>query len=937
MRPCTRGRFDFVISEVYGFAQEKSEIHFRPMSVSIGSMLGHFKITAKLGEGGMGEIWRAQDTELDREVALKVLPPDYVGNEERLSRFVREAKSASALAHPNIITIYEIGKQEVATDEGDSRDVHYIAMELVDGLTLKQHIHDRRTDLKTLLGYLGQAAQGLARAHEAGVVHRDLKPDNVMITQDGFAKVLDFGLAKLNVISDPGEGVTSAPTLADDATREGVMMGTVGYMSPEQAQGSPAVDHRTDIFSFGCLLYEAATRRRPFVADTSIDTLHQILHDDPAAMEDLNPDVPGALRRVVKRCLAKDPARRAQSMRDLALELSELVDEFDSLAPASALGSTIAAVAATPPPKPRRNWALGLGAVAVAVIAVVLIWSMRGSRPLPATDGGDSSGGFQAMEIEPLTADGTITNAALSPDGRYLAHTRAVEGKTGLWIRQVATGSNVPIVAPEDVGLFGLVFAPDGEHLYFLRRDPEQAGFNALFKVPTLGGEARRILFDVDSGVTFSPDQSRIAFPRGMPHQNRTVLLVAEADGSGERELVSLTSPDRFLLARPAWSPDGTVIVAAMHTADDLLTFRFTVIEVESGTMSPLAGEHRFARMSAVEWLPDGSGLIVVGRRSQLDAIDQIWLIELPGGEIRRVSNDLNSYRGASVSADGSTLATVSTETVTQLYVVAADDPADVRQLTSGPREKVYDLVAAPGDKVIVQRRRLDQIQLWEMSAAGEEPRRLTSDGTFFSQAISDDGTLLLACVLFEDERPHVWRIDSQTGTRLEQLTSGDGEVNLALSPAGDWLLYGRLGNRALWQRDLASAEERLVVENYRGSAEISPDGESFALFAFADDGGQSRRVIEIRSREGRLERTLPWDQGQDFYWHPDGEAFVGVRSRERVSNLWRVPLDGSEPTQITEFDRGFIVDADWSPDGEWLYVTRGENTSDVVLVRNFR
>src|SRR5262245_21311945 len=300
----------------------------------------------------MGEVYIAQDETLGRTVALKILPPGLVRNEERVRRFVTEAKSASSLNHPNIVTIYEIGSDRVqharggAPGAGDSgaagsdaaEPVHFISMELVAGQTLDQLIHHERTDLRTLLGHLAQAAEGVAKAHAAGIVHRDLKPGNIMISKDGFAKVLDFGLAKLTERAVTDAERTSAPTEAA-ATGAGVVMGTVGYMSPEQVQAR-TVDHRSDIFSLGCILYEAATRRRPFVADSDVEVMHQILKEKPPPVESLNPDVPGEVRRLIRRCLAKSPEQRFQSMKDLAIDLRELVEEWETLSTAMPSGRT---------------------------------------------------------------------------------------------------------------------------------------------------------------------------------------------------------------------------------------------------------------------------------------------------------------------------------------------------------------------------------------------------------------------------------------------------------------------------------------------------------------------------------------------------------------------------------------------------------------------
>src|SRR5499433_2098223 len=311
------------------------------MTINAGTKLGRYEIRAKLGQGGMGEVYLAEDTRLHRNVALKVLPTDLAANRERMHRFEQEATAAAALNHPNIATIHEIG---------ESDGVNFIAMEFIDGQTLREKIHRERAELRKLLRYLQQVAEGLAKAHQAGIVHRDLKPDNVMITGDGYAKILDFGLAKLTEqtkppgIEAPAAEATTA-VLKQPLSTPGVVMGTVGYMSPEQAQGMQ-VDHRSDIFSFGCLLYEAATGRRAFESESTLDTLHKIVHAPVPLVKDANPAAPADLTRIVRRCLAKDPDERYQSIREAAIELRELrrelegAAELDTAVPPTAVGST---------------------------------------------------------------------------------------------------------------------------------------------------------------------------------------------------------------------------------------------------------------------------------------------------------------------------------------------------------------------------------------------------------------------------------------------------------------------------------------------------------------------------------------------------------------------------------------------------------------------
>jgi serine/threonine-protein kinase len=292
--------------------------------ITAGTKLGHYEIRSQIGAGGMGEVYLAQDTRLDRRVALKILPAELASNRDRMQRFIREAKSAAALSHPNIAQIFEIGE-----DAG----THFIAMEFIDGQTLREKIHREDTELRKLLRFLQHAAEGLAKAHAAGIVHRDLKPDNIMITREGHAKILDFGLAKL-IEPPPMPGADSsevATAVMPQHSTPGAIMGTVGYMSPEQAQGkTKEIDQRSDIFSFGCLLFEAATGKKPFEGDSVIKSLHMVVYEPAPSITDLNPSAPPEMQRIVRRCLAKDPDERYQSIKEVAIELKELRREMEA-------------------------------------------------------------------------------------------------------------------------------------------------------------------------------------------------------------------------------------------------------------------------------------------------------------------------------------------------------------------------------------------------------------------------------------------------------------------------------------------------------------------------------------------------------------------------------------------------------------------------------
>src|SRR5262245_42583354 len=383
--------------------------------------ISHYRVVGPLGAGGMGEVYRATDQSLERDVALKVLPPELVQSEDRVRRFTLEAKSASSLNHPHIVTIYEIGEDRVRGDgtvEPSSGSLHYIAMELVSGTTLAAKIHEEKADLKSLLGWLAQAAEGVAKAHAAGIVHRDLKPGNIMVSGDGYAKVLDFGLAKLTERRPDHPDRSSAPTLTvGEPTTEGALLGTVGYMAPEQVRGE-GVDARADVFAFGCMLYEATTRRRPFAAETNVETLHRILHDAPAPVEELNPEAPAELRRLIRRCLAKDPNQRVQSMKDVALELQEINEEYEKLsAPSSAESRARVALPPGRSAEATQRWAAWMTAASALLgLAVILMAGILWLRP------SEQPGAvrFVIPAQQGMTFAALAGNVSISPDGRLI-------------------------------------------------------------------------------------------------------------------------------------------------------------------------------------------------------------------------------------------------------------------------------------------------------------------------------------------------------------------------------------------------------------------------------------------------------------------------------------------------------------------------------------
>jgi Tol biopolymer transport system component len=938
--------------------------------------ISHYRIVSPLAKGGMGEVYLAQDRKLERSVALKILPPDLVKNEDRVRRFGLEAKSASSLNHPNIVTIYDIGHDVVRSPGSpDSDPVHYISMELVSGKTLATLIHDDKLDLRTLVGYLAQVAEGLAKAHAAGIVHRDLKPGNIMVSADGFAKVLDFGLAKLTEKRASGPDLTEEPTLAA-ASEVGSVVGTAGYMSPEQVQGK-AVDHRSDIFSFGCILYEAATRRKPFAAETGIETMHKILNEKPVPVEELNDKVPAELRRLVKRCLAKSPDQRVQSVKDLAIELREVVEEYDALSVSGSSTTSHGSGTAPALAAPRRPSALVLAAGGLAAAALVAagVWALRRGATAPG-----APPAFETMRMSTLTSRGDVFEGAISPDGRYLGYLAGVAGRVSMRVRQIATGSDVEVLPTQDSGLEGPAFSFDGNYLYYLARKPDNPQYRALFEVPSLGGTPRERVFDVDSRVTFSPDGKRIAFWRRMNAEKKSQLMIFDRDASKERLLASVDDPESYQ-GGPSWSPDGaTIAVALLKPAAD---FQATVAFFDAAS-----GERRnflalpSTILNSVAWLADGRGLVASAQDLRRSVNQQLYLIGHPDARLQRVTNDFSRYVGITVSSGEEAISAIRFTRLANLWLADAGGGA-ARPLTStaNPEESLFG-IAVDGETVFYDGPRDQEVQVFAQAVSGGEPRALTS-GTGLAVNPRAAGGV----VVFDRLEPsgiHVWSMGLD-GSNLRQLTSGGGEQSAALSPDGRHAAFFPFDSPQTFSLVAIATGQVTPIRNVIAHAGFSPDSSEIMLgYSEPDAQGLERTVWKAVPVAGgtetatyRLtatameptwapdgkgmtyrERSDPaWNvfrqdatgsapapvtrftEGRitSYQWSPDGSRLALIRRTAEGGNVWVTGRDGSRPLQVTALPSSDVFGVRWLPDGKRLAVSAGKLSRDAILIRDFR
>jgi eukaryotic-like serine/threonine-protein kinase len=906
--------------------------HFEP-----GEVLAHYKIQTALGSGGMGEVYLSEDTKLNRKVALKLLPPHFTINPDRVRRFEREARAASALNHPNIVTIYEIGQSDSA---------HFIATEFVEGKTLRQLINEKPFTLNETLNVSLQVAEALSGAHAAGIVHRDIKPENIMIRRDGYVKILDFGLAKLTE-QQTNESDLETPTLLQ--TNPGLVMGTAGYMSPEQARGQK-VDARSDIFSLGVVLYEMITGRAPFEGDSQSDVIAAILKTEPSPLGKYLPEAPRELERIVTKALRKDREERYQVVKDLLLDLKSLKREFDpgvkperasgAVAPARTTSSAEYLIGQIK--RHKRGALLGLAILVLIVAGLVLGLSQFLGQHQPP---GRASG--PATRVVPFTTfPGSELSPTFSPDGNQIAF--AWDGEKGdnfdIYVKLIDAGGPVRLTTNPAADL-SPAWSPDGRYIAFSRVTKSELG---IFIIPALGGPERKLstaspisqaaavdirdsAMDLALQLSWSPDGKFLAFSAQETPQEPSSIFLLSLETLEKRKLMPPPPGSYWGDLHPAFSPDGMTLAFTREAVSGI--HDLYLVPAVGGEPRRLTFDNQ--RISCLTWTPDGREIIF---SSNSGGGNSLWRIPASGGTPERLAAGGENGQSPALSRQGNRLAYGQSIGDLDIWRIELPNPAgkEPTKFISSTRAEFHQQFSPDGKRIAFQSNRSGTHEIWVCDSEGLNCTQLTFFGgppAGSPRWSPDSQRIAFDCILAGNKDIYVVSVEGGTPRRLT--TEPSDEVRPSWSRDGRWIYFGsnRAGTWQVWKAPAEGGQAVSVTKQGGREAFESPDGK----FVYYIKGFGLSSIWRVPVEGGEEIQILDHVVQGSWAVLDRGIYFVNTRTTPRQAIEFFNFATG-QATRIVTLEKQAGGGLTISPDGRWLLYTQVEpGGSDIMLIENFR
>lgn len=914
-----------------------------------GQTVGRYEILCPLGAGGMGQIYLARDAQLGRNIALKLIAQEFATDPRRVLRFEQEARAASALNHPNVCVIHEIG----ITDKGR----HFIAMEYIQGATLRDHLARGPVKTPEALQIAIQVGAALASAHAVGIVHRDIKPENIMLRPDGYVKVVDFGLAKLTEML-PEQPSDEVQTMV--LTEPRTLMGTVKYMSPEQLR-ERTIDERTDIWGLGVMLYEMLTGSTPFEAQSRNDSVALILRAEPAQLT-FPEEVPIEYREIVKKALEKDCAQRYQTISKLTADLSSLKRQLERNAQGDL--TSVAGMQSSPvlnPPvsiphdtqKPRFGSAIftrlksqailtadslfteirthkraAIFAGTTGVLGLLLVlpaitrWANESVNSVKPVQ--QNAGTLLGPNMKPLTNSGTSVCSAISFDGKWVAHAEEQKGKQQLVVTNIATSGSFVAVPPDDVQYIGITFSRSG-NLYFTRKEKDGPGILYLLRWPST--DLIKLKTGVDSPISLSPQEDRFAFVRHDEANAEFLLILSNIYDTNEQVLASRKHGDRLSIYGAAWSPDGSMVVCPASHWDNGFHVNLVAFDVKDGREQWIGHQSWFS-IFQVAWQNMTS--LVVSAREHETSPHQLWRISFPDGAIQRITYDLDDYGGVSIS--GRDIVTVRTNLSWRIWVSSLDEPQKAIAIASGVGVN-YGLTWTSKEKIVFSSMVRDRLNISRIDPDGSNRVQLTTLGDNYSPASSADGSFIVfACNV--NGSFNIWRMNADDGSDPTPLTFSDGNYYPSCSPDNQWVAYENVVNSEInvWKVPMNGGDPIKVGEKYRMPV-FSPDSQFIACRSSVES--VSRDVAIFSAQGGRPLRhvAIPIQEWQRIQWLPSGHELSYIKNENGYSNIWSYDLDTGASKQLTNFNSDRIYAYAWSTDYKQVACQRGTNISDVTMI----